>query len=154
MGLVSEPRLGVPVRRSAVNGFAADVTRYLAGDAVQARPPSTAYRVRKFVRRHRGQVVAASLVLLALLAGIVGTTWGLVEARRQAGIACDEARAKELARAAEAERADGERQARLDAQRQTARAEEAAAAERAASRPVSPGHPAGGGLQPDITGAY
>ena len=40
-------------------------------------PPSRAYRMRKFVRKHRGAVIAASLVLLTLLAGIVGTTLGL-----------------------------------------------------------------------------
>ena len=38
------------------------------------------YRLRKFVRRNRGQVIAASLVLLALVAGVAGTTWGLFEA--------------------------------------------------------------------------
>ena len=31
-------------------------------------------------RRHKGQVVAASLVLLSLVLGIVGTTWGLIRA--------------------------------------------------------------------------
>ena len=40
------------------------------------------YRLRKFVRRNRGPVLAATLVLLALVAGIVGTTLGLVDARR------------------------------------------------------------------------
>ena len=55
-----------------------------------AGPPSAAYRLRKFVRRNRPQVIAAGLVLVALVAGIVGTTLGLVEARRQAGIAREE----------------------------------------------------------------
>src|SRR5262249_10508326 len=49
-------------RYETANGFAADVLRYLCGEAVQAHPPSTAYRLRKFVRRHKGQVIAASLV--------------------------------------------------------------------------------------------
>ncbi len=71
-------------RYDTANGFAADVNRYLTGDAVQAHPPSTAYRVKKFVRRNRGQVIAASLVFLTLLAGILGTSWGLVEANRAA----------------------------------------------------------------------
>jgi tetratricopeptide (TPR) repeat protein len=48
---------------------------------VEARPPSTGYRLRKFVRRHRGQMVAASLVFLALVGGIIGTSWGLARAR-------------------------------------------------------------------------
>jgi tetratricopeptide (TPR) repeat protein len=67
-------------RYETANGFAADVERYLAGEAVQAHPPSTAYRFKKFLRKHRGPAIAASLVMLALLAGILGTTWGLVRA--------------------------------------------------------------------------
>src|SRR5207244_3843067 len=90
-------------RYETANGFAADVLRYLSGEAVQAHPPSTAYRLKKFVRRNRGQVVAAGLVLAALVAGIAGTTLGLIEARKQAGLARDEALAKEQARAEEAE---------------------------------------------------
>ncbi len=69
-------------RYETANGFAADVLRYLAGEAVQAHPPSTAYRVKKFVRRNKGQVVAASLVLFALLAGMAGTTWQASRAER------------------------------------------------------------------------
>ena len=38
---------------------------------------------RKFVRRHRLAVGAASATLLALLAGVIGTTWQAVEAQRQ-----------------------------------------------------------------------
>ena len=67
-------------RYETANGFAADVQRYLDDEPVQACPPSAAYRLRKFVRRNKGPVLAAALVLLALLGGIVGTTWGLVRA--------------------------------------------------------------------------
>ena len=70
-------------RYDTANGLARDIQRYLADEVVEARPPSRGYRLRKFVRRHKGQVIAASLVLFALLAGIVGTTWGLVEAKEQ-----------------------------------------------------------------------
>jgi tetratricopeptide (TPR) repeat protein len=71
-------------RYETANGFAADVQRYLADEAVQACPPSVGYRLKKFVRRNKGPVLAASLVLLALVAGVIGTTWGMVEARRRA----------------------------------------------------------------------
>ncbi len=84
-------------RYDSANAFAADVQRYLADEVVEARPPSAGYRLRKFVRRHKGQVIAASLVLLALLGGIVGTTLGLFEAKQQA-------EQKEKARQAEAQR--------------------------------------------------
>jgi tetratricopeptide (TPR) repeat protein len=52
-----------------------------------------AYRVRKFVRRNRGSVIAASLVLVALLAGVIGTTWGLIRAETaNAGLAAEQAK--------------------------------------------------------------
>ena len=54
-------------------------------------------------------MIAASLVLLALLAGVVGTTLGLFEAKKQERLAVD-------ARQAEADRAEGERLAKIDAQ--------------------------------------
>jgi hypothetical protein len=90
-------------RYETANGLARDIQRYLADEVVEARPPSSGYRLKKFVRRHKGQVIAASLVLFALLAGMAGTTWGLIEARRQEQIARGEATAKEQARQAEAE---------------------------------------------------
>jgi len=74
-------------RYETANGFAADIQRFLADEPVVARPPSRGYRLRKFVTRNKGKVVAASLVILALVAGIVGTTVGMVEARKQRDIA-------------------------------------------------------------------
>jgi tetratricopeptide (TPR) repeat protein len=64
-------------------GFATDLQRYLAGEPVLAAAASQWYRLRKLVRRHMGAVVAAGLVLLALLGGIAGTTWGLVRAVKE-----------------------------------------------------------------------
>jgi serine/threonine protein kinase/tetratricopeptide (TPR) repeat protein len=65
-------------RYETATGFAMDVQRYLADEPVQACPPSAGYRLRKFVRRNRGPVAAASVMLFCLVAGIVGTTAGLV----------------------------------------------------------------------------
>jgi serine/threonine protein kinase/Tfp pilus assembly protein PilF len=67
-------------RYETANGLAMDVQRYLADEPVAAGPPSKVYRMRKFVRRNRGPVVAVSFVLLALIAGVIGTTWGLIRA--------------------------------------------------------------------------
>src|SRR5499427_6848919 len=94
-------------RYDTANALARDIQRYLADEVVEARPPSVAYRLSKFVRRHKGQVLAASLVLLALVGGIVGTTLGLFEARRQEQIAREEAKVAKMENAlrAEAERA-------------------------------------------------
>jgi serine/threonine protein kinase/formylglycine-generating enzyme required for sulfatase activity len=85
-------------RYETANGLARDIQRYLADEMVEARPPSVVYRLRKFVRRHKGQVIAASLVLLALVGGIVGTTLGLFEARRQEQEARQEAEKAKKAR--------------------------------------------------------
>ena len=54
---------------------------------MQAHPPSAAYRLKKFAYKHKGPLLAAAVVLLALVAGMVGTSVGLVEAKRQAGVA-------------------------------------------------------------------
>ncbi len=67
-------------RYETANGFARDIERFLNHEPVTAGPPSARYRLQKFVQRNRGQVIAASLVLLALVAGIVGTSVGLYQA--------------------------------------------------------------------------
>ncbi|MHC5052587.1 MAG: WD40 repeat domain-containing serine/threonine protein kinase, partial [Planctomycetota bacterium] len=67
-------------RYESASGLAADVERYLNGEPVRACPPSTAYRLRKFVRRHRGPVIAAAAVLLTLCLGLGGTSAGLIQA--------------------------------------------------------------------------
>jgi tetratricopeptide (TPR) repeat protein/tRNA A-37 threonylcarbamoyl transferase component Bud32 len=90
-------------RYETANGFAMDVQRYLAGEPVLAAPASQWYRLRKFVLRHRGPVVAAGLILLTLLGGIAGTTWGLVQAKHQRQLA----EAKEREAVAERDAKDG-----------------------------------------------
>src|SRR5262245_26865121 len=69
-------------RYATANAFASDIQRYLADEPVAACPPSRSYRLRKFVRRNRNAVLAAALVAAALIAGIVGTKWGLSRADR------------------------------------------------------------------------
>jgi eukaryotic-like serine/threonine-protein kinase len=70
-------------RYETASAFAADVQRYLADEPVQAGPPGAGYRLRKFLKRHRVPVLAGTVVLLALVAGIIGTTSGLVAAWHQ-----------------------------------------------------------------------
>ncbi len=67
-------------RYETANALARDVQRYLADEVVEARPPSVGYRMRKLLRRHKGRVAAAALVLLALVMGVAGACWGLVRA--------------------------------------------------------------------------
>ena len=71
-------------RYETATGLAADVRRHLDGEPVQAVPPSASYRLRKFARRHRGRLAVAAVLLLALVAGLLGTGWQAVRAEREA----------------------------------------------------------------------
>lgn len=84
-------------RYLTVSAFAQDVNRYLANEMVHARPPSRRYRLRKFVVRNRGAVLAGCVLLLTLTVGIIGTSWGMFEARYQAEVAEGESRKKNVA---------------------------------------------------------
>ena len=77
-------------RYDSAGSMAADIQRYLTGHAVLAAPPGRAYLIRKFVRRHRGPVAAGSLLALALVAGLVGTSLGFFNAERQRKVAVKE----------------------------------------------------------------
>lgn len=73
-----------PSRRyPTVAAFADDLQRLLRGEPVAARPATPAYRALRFTQRHRAPVVAATLVALAVFAGVAGLAIGLVEAQRQ-----------------------------------------------------------------------
>ncbi len=69
--------------------LAADLRRFQLSQPVIAGPPSTAYRVQLFVRRHRGAVGAVLLLFVALVIGLTGTTIGFVKATRARGVAED-----------------------------------------------------------------
>jgi eukaryotic-like serine/threonine-protein kinase len=90
-------------RYETASGLAVDLQRHLNDETVVARPPSAAYRLRKFLRRNRGPVLTVAAVFLAVALGGITATAGLVKA--------------ESARAAEAQRADGEREAKRLAER-------------------------------------
>jgi serine/threonine protein kinase/tetratricopeptide (TPR) repeat protein len=68
-------------RYASASELAADIRRYLAKQPVLAGPPSTVYRLKKFAQRHKATVLAASLIFVALVFGIVGTTVGMLRAR-------------------------------------------------------------------------
>jgi eukaryotic-like serine/threonine-protein kinase len=82
-------------RYETAKDFAADVQRYLIDEPVHACPPSVGYRLRTLVRRHRGPVLAVSLVVLALVVGIIGTTWGMLRATDAEAVAVNEAKQKD-----------------------------------------------------------
>lgn len=71
-----------PERRySSVLELADDLRRHLHSRPVSAGPPSVSYRLGRFVRRHALATAAAAAVLFALVAGLGGTTVGMVRAR-------------------------------------------------------------------------
>jgi serine/threonine-protein kinase len=79
-------------RYPSVDALLEDLRRHRGGLPILARPAGTAYRVRKFVSRHRVAVAAGVLVMLSLVAGLVGTAWQARVASREA------AKAREISR--------------------------------------------------------
>ncbi len=72
-----------PARRyDSVAALAGDLRRFLTDEPILARPPSTAYQLRKWTARHRVAALGVAAVAIALVLGIAGTTAGLVRARR------------------------------------------------------------------------
>jgi eukaryotic-like serine/threonine-protein kinase len=67
-------------RYESASGLARDVERFLIDEPVEAGPPTARYRLRKFLRRNKGKVLAAALLLVTLIAGLTGTTLGLFRA--------------------------------------------------------------------------
>ena len=80
-----------PERRySSVEQFSEDIRRHLESLPVRARRDTLAYRAVKFVRRNASASIAATFVVLSLVAGIVMTTWQARRAREQEAIALAE----------------------------------------------------------------
>ncbi|MDQ6678710.1 MAG: serine/threonine protein kinase [Acidobacteriota bacterium] len=65
-----------PVRRyGSVEAFGEDLGRHLANQPVKARGDSLLYRTSRFVRRHPGKVVAGTLIIFSVVAGLLTTLW-------------------------------------------------------------------------------
>ena len=67
-------------RYETANGFARDIERYLAGDPVEAGPPSASYRLRKYARKHRAALVTAGAFAVLLATAAAVSTWQAVRA--------------------------------------------------------------------------
>jgi eukaryotic-like serine/threonine-protein kinase len=81
-----------PARRYAsAAALAEELQRWLDGRGIAARGDSAAYRLRRFLGRHRLGVVASSLVLLALVAGLAAALWQAERAEAEAARATAEA---------------------------------------------------------------
>jgi serine/threonine protein kinase/tetratricopeptide (TPR) repeat protein len=90
-------------RYETANGLARDIQRYLADELVEARPPSTGYRLRKFGRKNRAALTTAVAIAVLLVAGSAVATWQAVRATRaEAQSRLDRDRAEESFRQARA----------------------------------------------------
>jgi non-specific serine/threonine protein kinase/serine/threonine-protein kinase len=78
-------------RYGSVSELADDIDRHLNARPILARPPSAAYRAKKFVQRNRVGVAATAMVVAAIVAGVVGISLGLVRARNAEALARREA---------------------------------------------------------------
>jgi serine/threonine-protein kinase len=88
-----------PERRyPSAAAFADDVERHLANQPVTAHPPSTWYRSRKFVARHRGGVATTFAFVLAVFAALGIALWQARIAREQAHAARQQAQRAEAVR--------------------------------------------------------
>ncbi len=58
-------------RYETANGLALDVQRFLADEAISARPPSALYRFHKTVRRHKILFLAISSITLFLVLSLI-----------------------------------------------------------------------------------
>lgn len=74
-------------RYPTVDAVATDLRRHLANEPISVRPDHWAYRARKFTQRHRGSVLAAGLLGLALTVGLTSTLYQAHRARQQAAFA-------------------------------------------------------------------
>lgn len=66
MALAEDPVMRYP----GAAAFADDLERYLSRQPVLAHPPSSWYRTRKFVQRHRGGVALVTLLVLGILTSL------------------------------------------------------------------------------------
>ncbi|MFM9011548.1 MAG: WD40 repeat domain-containing serine/threonine protein kinase, partial [Planctomycetota bacterium] len=65
----------------------AELGRWLAGDAILARPPTAAESIVRFARRHRAAALSAAAVLASLIAAVTATSVFFVRAEQQRRLA-------------------------------------------------------------------
>lgn len=70
-------------RYTSAERLSDDIQSYLGGRPVRACKDSLGYRAAKFARRNKRAVLAVAALFLSLIAGVVGTSLGLMTARRE-----------------------------------------------------------------------
>ncbi len=83
-------------RYASASSFAEDIERHLNHMPVAAGPPGATYRFGKFVQRHKLGVTAALVIVITVIVGLTGLSYGLiaaVNARNAAALERDKATA-------------------------------------------------------------
>jgi len=113
-------------RYPSAESLATDIRRYLNNETITARPASGWYQVRKFARRNRALVAGVAAAFVLLTAGLIGTGYGLLEARKQEVLALQAAASEAEQRATAGARAEEAEAARARAEAAEAEAEQRA----------------------------
>ncbi len=94
-------------RYRSASELADDIRNYLTGAPLMAGPESSAYRARKFMRKHAGSVTGAALIALAVILGLGASTtmYAKAEGARQEEVAARESAEQARLRAEQAEKA-------------------------------------------------
>jgi len=74
-------------RYHTADALASDLTRYLAGEPLEAGPPSAIYRMRKLAGKFKYAIAAALIGLVLLLAALGWMTFALRQQRANEGVA-------------------------------------------------------------------
>ena len=85
-------------RYDSAAAFAEDIQRFLSDTPVSAGPPSTSYRVKKFIKRNRIALtswVTTLLALLCVIASIIVYAWNAHNINRQLALAVTRAESSE-----------------------------------------------------------
>ncbi len=85
-------------RYPSVERLAEDIQRHLSGRPVLARPQTSSYRLKKFVRRHRAGIAAGAVAVLSLVATVILSGHSLMQARQAEATAVREREQAEAAR--------------------------------------------------------
>ena len=70
-------------RYQSAADLAEDVRRYLRNEPIAARPPSTAYQLKKFAQRNKPVVAGVASVVITLVLGVAATSWQAVAATHE-----------------------------------------------------------------------
>jgi eukaryotic-like serine/threonine-protein kinase len=78
-------------RYGSATALSEDIRRYLQDEPIVARRPGTGYQLQKFARRNKALVAGVTAVFVALVAGVIVSTWQAARARRAERAAAQQA---------------------------------------------------------------